>query len=132
MLKTLPLYALQLFFPFCLVAQKATFEFFTRANGLAGNSTTSVTQDDQGFIWLLNDHKLLRFDGRKFLNYPISPDVIGNGLLFYGLTTYEDSLLLLTTRQSVLLLNPKNGKWESFPLSEIPVPKPFGGDGIIW
>lgn len=61
MLKTLPTYVLLLFLPFCLVAQKARFEFFATADGLAGNNTSSVAQDDQGFIWLVNDGKLHRF-----------------------------------------------------------------------
>lgn len=59
-----------------LSAQKARFEFFTAANGLAGNNTSTVTQDEQGFLWFVNSGKLHRFDVRNFVIYPPAAEFV--------------------------------------------------------
>lgn len=107
---------------FCTIAQKATFEFFTTANGLAGNHTSSVTQDDQGFIWFLNESKMHRYDGRNFVIYPIPKELsIGNESLV-GLASWQDSLLFVWSEHFLFLFNPKTGNWRPLKLPKSNIP----------
>lgn len=107
---------LLLLFSFCSAAQKVRFEFYTKANGLVGNAVSNIMQDDIGLIWFLNEGKLMRYDGRRFLAYPLPAGLLqGNGRLF-GMECYQDSLLFLHTEDQILILNPKNGKTASYPL----------------
>lgn len=120
MSKAILLQILLLQIAFCAVAQKAKFEFFSTRDGLAGNHTTSMAQDDQGFLWIVNENKLLRFDGRNFLSYPAPPiELPGSKETPKVVHSYQDSLLFIQTRQYVLLLNPKTGNWQSFKCPEV-------------
>ncbi len=101
--------------PFFASAQEVKIEFFTTEDGLSGNHTNTVTQDDQGFIWFINDYKIHRYDGRNFLVYPAPPpEIPGSGERIQLLASYEDSLLFFIAEYHVLLLNPKTGEWQSF------------------
>lgn len=85
--------ALFVLLPFFVFGQKAKFEFFTNEDGLAGNNTSSVTQDDQGFIWFVNDGKIHRYDGRNFLVFPHPDGMSVSEEPFLGLASWQDSLL---------------------------------------
>ncbi len=54
--------------PLFAAAQKADLRLYTVADGLPQNSTTSIVQDVQGFIWINANGTLTRFDGDQFLN----------------------------------------------------------------
>jgi hypothetical protein len=54
--------------PLFATAQKADLRLYTVADGLPQNSTTSIAQDAQGFIWINANGSLTRFDGSQFLN----------------------------------------------------------------
>ncbi|WP_198175008.1 hybrid sensor histidine kinase/response regulator transcription factor [Spirosoma arboris] len=103
---------------FYATAQKATFEFFTTADGLTGNRTSSVTQDDQGFIWLVNDGKIHRYDGRNFVVYPVPKKLLTNKEHLLGLASWQDSLLFVWSENFPFLFNPKTGNWQSIKLKE--------------
>jgi ligand-binding sensor domain-containing protein len=118
MLKTLPAHILQLLLPFCAAAQKATFEFFTTADGLSGNNTTSVTQDDQGFLWLVNDGKIHRYDGRSFVVYPIPSELSTGQEHLAGLASWQDSLLFVWSEHFTFLFNLKTGNWQPIELKD--------------
>ncbi|MEA5258119.1 ATP-binding protein [Arcicella aquatica] len=112
-----------------VVAQKATFEFFSTDNGLAGNHTSSVTQDDQGFIWFINDGKIHRYDGYNFLIYP-TPDVLtAKQEYISGLTLYQDSLLFVWSEHHQFLFNPKKEHWQPINLK---VKNTLGGRLRFW
>ncbi len=38
-------------------------------DGLSSNLVKSITQDDQGYIWIATDVGLVRYDGKNFINY---------------------------------------------------------------
>ena len=118
MRKTLPAHILLLLLPFCAAAQKATFEFFTTADGLAGNNTTSVTQDDRGFIWLVNDGKLHRYDGRNFVVCPVPDELSAGEEHLAGLVIWQDSLLFVWSEHFPFLFNPKTGVWQPIQLKK--------------
>ncbi|MCB9283575.1 MAG: response regulator [Lewinellaceae bacterium] len=101
-----------LLLPFFGFAQKARFEFFTTANGLTGNNTSTVAQDDQGFLWLVNEGKVHRFDGRNFLVYPSPDELPGGQGPFLGLASYQDSLLFVWSESACFLLDPKTEDWQ--------------------
>ncbi|MVM35203.1 helix-turn-helix domain-containing protein [Spirosoma sp. HMF4905] len=118
MRKVILTHTLLLLISFCATAQKATFEFFTTADGLAGNNTSSVTQDDQGFIWFVNDGKIHRYDGRSFVVYP-APKELSTGKEFLsGLTSWQDSLLFVWSEHFPFLFNPKTGNWQRLQLKQ--------------
>lgn len=50
-------------------AKRYSFTNYNVNNGLAGYHTTSVTQDDQGFIWIGTISGLQRYDGSRFLTF---------------------------------------------------------------
>lgn len=57
------------FWPLFAFAQTAEFRLYTVANGLPQNGIFSIKQDAQGFIWLLHNDYLSRFDGAQFRSY---------------------------------------------------------------
>ncbi len=107
--------ALLIMLPVCVHAQKANFEFYTTAEGLSGNLTHGAAQDRQGFLWILNDYKLHRFDGRSFVLYTLPKELPGSNAGLEGPFLYEDSLLFLFSKTHGILMNPETGVWESFP-----------------
>jgi len=50
-------------------AQSFTSYVYNDENGLASNLAKSITQDDDGFIWVATDAGLSKFDGISFINY---------------------------------------------------------------
>lgn len=80
---------------------------FTDENGLPQNSVKSIAPDRDGFLWLLTEDGLTRFDGRQFLNFDsrelaipgklvhfFYPDATGSHLLALA----EDNRLLMVDR----------------------------------
>ena len=60
----------------CLYSQEArqySFTHYTVSNGLAAYNTHSITQDDQGYIWISTGNGLQRFDGSRFLTFRHNP-----------------------------------------------------------
>ncbi|GAB4034883.1 two-component regulator propeller domain-containing protein [Spirosoma jeollabukense] len=55
-----------------------TFQRFTAANGLPGNTVFSIQEDEQGFLWLSTDNGLSRFDpkARTCTNYNRSDGLV--------------------------------------------------------
>jgi len=99
--------------------QKASFTYYNSSDGLAGNFTGNLTQDDRGFLWLLNDYKLHRFDGRNFVRYPLPENRLSfSGKRFIGLRSYQDSLLAITSESEFYIVNPENDEWISYSYPE--------------
>ena len=108
-----------LLIPFLVCAQKANFHFYTTADGLSGNFTHGAAQDTRGFIWVLNDYKLHRFDGRNFVVYTPPADTSGRRDELVALYRLQDSLLLLLSPSHLYLFEPHTGAWQSFPAPSI-------------
>ncbi|MHB1688161.1 MAG: sensor histidine kinase [Ignavibacteriaceae bacterium] len=53
-------------------AQNFISYVYNDENGLASNLSKSITQDDEGFIWIATDAGLSKFDGSSFTNYQIN------------------------------------------------------------
>lgn len=56
-----------------VTAQQQAAEYwlqhFTDENGLPQNSVKAIAQDDNGFIWLVTEVGLVRFDGHRFMTF---------------------------------------------------------------
>ena len=118
MKKSILAYALLLLSSFCAIAQKTTFEFFTTADGLAGNQTSSVTQDDQGFLWFVNEGKIHRYDGRNFVVYAVPGELLSGQEQLAGLASWQDSLLFVWSERFTFLFHPKTGNWQPIKIKE--------------
>lgn len=105
-----------LLLPLCLKAQKVNFQFYTTEDGLTGNSSNSFMQDVKGFLWLINDGKLHRFDGRKFELLLPPADLEGSDEALVDGKIIQDSLLVALGKKHLLVLNIESGKWKSYPL----------------
>jgi len=106
---------LLLLLPLWASTQTADFRFYTTADGLSGSLTHGVTQDERGFLWILNDYKLHRFDGRNFVVYTPPADTSGKRDELVALYRLQDSLLLLLSHSRLYLFEPNSGVWQSFP-----------------
>lgn len=99
--------------------QKASFTYYNSSDGLSGNFTGNLTQDDKGFLWLLNDYKLHRFDGRTFVRYPLSENQFSfSGKRFLGLSSYQDSLLAISSESEFYIVKPEHDEWTAYPYPE--------------
>ena len=92
---------------FSAKGQKTKFEFFSASEGLVGNNTATVAQDQSGFIWFINEGQLHRHDGRTFLVF--APPVKELG--FLGVAAYQDSLLFIWGDKTAYLFSPSCGNW---------------------
>ena len=56
------------------------FQHFDMSDGLASESAMGITQDSLGFLWILHDNGLSRYDGYNFKIYQRDPkDSLGPG-----------------------------------------------------
>jgi ligand-binding sensor domain-containing protein len=108
-----------LFFTLCSFwtnAQDANFQFYNTDDGLSGNITYDIVQDEEGLIWVTNSGRLHRFDGDRFLKQPLEvacslpgPEKLSS------MAVYQDSLLLLLSDNNrVILFNPKTKHCEVY------------------
>ncbi|PLW94300.1 MAG: hypothetical protein C0591_13085 [Marinilabiliales bacterium] len=101
-----------------LSAQETHFEFFTVDNGLAGNNTSTVVQDNKGFLWFVNAGKMHRFDGRNFLIYNPPGELQEAQEPLLGLASCQDSLLLLWNEKFAFLFNTRSGIWKKVDIKD--------------
>ncbi|MCB0661764.1 MAG: response regulator, partial [Saprospiraceae bacterium] len=99
-------------------AQKATLEFFSQVDGLAGNIVSKPAQDDSGLMWVVCDGKLQRFEGDRFVTHPGRPGYLpGVDELLLEITSYQDSFLLLASAHHLYLFRPASNQWEAFSIN---------------
>lgn len=65
----IPIFLLNIFFPFYLHSQGIAFENLTVDNGLSQNSVLAIVQDNRGFMWYGTQHGLNKYDTRTFKIY---------------------------------------------------------------
>lgn len=116
MIKKLACYCYFFFLPFSVFGQKALFQFYTTQDGLSGSITHNNFQDRQGFIWLHNDFKLHRFDGRRFEIFSPPTNLAGSNEKLIAGKMYQDSLLISLGQKYLFSLNIETGYWQSYLL----------------
>ena len=75
-----------------------------------------VVQGKKGFIWVYNEFKLHRFDGRNFERYTIPHGLPGSDEGIRGGLVYQDSFLISLGEKHLFLLNTQTGVWQSHAL----------------
>ena len=61
-------------------AQSRSIKHYTTADGLPGNVTYKLAQDEEGYLWISTDNGICRFDGLEFKTYN-SPLIKNNEIL---------------------------------------------------
>ncbi|HMQ46969.1 MAG TPA: ATP-binding protein [Saprospiraceae bacterium] len=102
--------------PLFAFAQKANLQFYTTQDGLSGSYTQSIAQDRQGFLWVFNDYKLHRFDGRRFELYTPPAELSTADDRLTGAFIYRDSFLAFFGKKNLFLLNTETANWLAYPL----------------
>ncbi len=68
--------------PYSGVAQTATTRLYTNADGLSTGMPTDVYRDGNGFLWVLGQQAIQRFDGHRFENFNrLVPDTLQRSLI---------------------------------------------------
>jgi signal transduction histidine kinase/ligand-binding sensor domain-containing protein/ActR/RegA family two-component response regulator len=101
------------------------FEFFTKRDGLNGDSIFSIVEDHEGNLWLATEGSVSRFKGGVFTSYPMVKDANGNPT--DAMCIYEDAnhdLWIGTVGAGLARL--RNGKLRSYG------PEQGLFDGKIW
>jgi len=124
-----------LFVSYEVRAQPTYFKNYQTTDGLSNNTVTSITQDQQGFLWLGSRNGLNRFDGTRFkiFRHSISDSLsIGSSSILSLLTDSKGSMWVGTT-QGVYLYDPVQEHFKLFgqvPLGEVRFIKESGGS--VW
>ncbi|HHB92751.1 MAG TPA: response regulator [Thioploca sp.] len=86
------------------------FEHLNVEDGLPSNFTTSVIQDDQGFMWFATKNGLAKYDGIKFIVYKYDPDNIlslSNNYTWFLLKDRTGNLWIATSGGGLNKFDPK-------------------------
>lgn len=104
-----------------LIAQtdiRVRFNVFNSNNGLSKQVIKGITEDKNGFIWLLSDHQLQWFDGSSFHQVPF-----GNGIhqipgsLFYEIHQGTEKDIWIFYNNGYSVYNPFTFSFEHFSFS---------------
>ena len=101
--------------PFLALAQKANFQFYNTQDGLAGSWVHGAVQGKEGYIWVYNEFRLFRYDGRNFEYYPIPSDIARGDKNIRGGIFFRDSFLVSAGEKHLFLLNTSTGAWQTYP-----------------
>jgi ligand-binding sensor domain-containing protein len=84
------LFLLFIYFLSCsLSAQKISFVTYGTNEGLPQSQVTSITQDNQGYLWVGTFGGLGRFNGKDFVTYSTKHGLLNNRISFSSLKTYK-------------------------------------------
>ena len=97
------------------------FEHLTSANGLAGNSVSSIIQDKRGFLWFGTQDGLSSYDGKEFRLFehkPFDDDSLPHNLIQTMFYDKEKDLIWIGTYGGLSSFDPKNGNIQHYVLTE--------------
>lgn len=110
-------------------ADKLRFRHLTEKDGLMNSHIHSISQDDEGFIWIGTEYGLYRYDGQRFnhyVNYPGDTTGINSNVVF-RLFTDSRHTLWVGTFMGLQYFDRKNNRFVDLNLPErirngLPVP----------
>ncbi len=97
--------------------QRVRFNVFNSNNGLGKQVIKSITEDKNGFLWLLSDHQLQWFDGSNFHQVPF-----GNGVhqipgsLFYEIHQGIEKDIWIFYNYGYSIYNPETFSFKHYKL----------------
>jgi ligand-binding sensor domain-containing protein len=108
------------------------FTHYGSSAGVASNEVYSVSQDEQGYIWVGTSNGLQRYDGARFKTFrhdKNNPATIPSNVVFQVLRDKKDNLWLLTASDEIGIFDKKTFTYRKVPLKttdESWVKKPRG------
>ncbi len=97
-------FALSLFFPSILKAERLPIKTYTVADGLLRDTAYKIKQDSRGFLWFCTQEGVSRFDGYAFTNFTVAdglPDRHANDFL-----ETKDGAIYIATSGGLARMNP--------------------------
>lgn len=135
---------LALFIPSLYSQNTFQFEKISVEQGLSQSTVYSITQDEQGFIWIGTQDGLDKYDGYQFITFQYDPhkiNSISNSSVSYLLKDSKNKLWVGTWGGGLNLYKPERNSFETFPI-DIDEKGSIGGSrisfiheskkGIIW
>ncbi|MEP7167966.1 MAG: two-component regulator propeller domain-containing protein [Bacteroidota bacterium] len=99
----------------CVFAQ-ANYQFtrYTQEDGLASSSITEIEKDKTGFLWLMSENGLMRFDGYEFKVFRNNPNNKGSIPLsgFYEMKMDTFGNILFRTTNALCKFIPDSGNFK--------------------
>jgi len=112
--------------------QDFPFHHLTTADGLSSNTTTCLTEDQQGFIWIGTNNGLNRWDGYRMKQY-FHDDADAHSLVFNGIQTlYCDrkGRIWVTTGGGVSCFLPDRNLFINYTVDSDPVHRLKNNSGV--
>jgi signal transduction histidine kinase/ligand-binding sensor domain-containing protein/DNA-binding response OmpR family regulator len=93
-----------------------TIKSYTTENGLPDNSVKSITEDDNGNLWIGTSNGLSQFnpETEKFINYSAADGLNGNDFHSSALLKNEDGSILMGSSKGLNFFNPKEIKQSGY------------------
>lgn len=101
---------------------QANFQFriFTQEDGLASGTLKGIGQDSTGFLWLMSENGLSRFDGYAFKVF--RHDVHNKGSIsssnIYSISVDKNNRIIFNTENSISQYNPDSNTFKSLISSQ--------------
>jgi ligand-binding sensor domain-containing protein len=95
------------------------FTHYGSSSGLASNEVYSVTQDEQGYMWVGTSNGLQRYDGARFKTFrhqKDNPTTIPSNVVFQVLRDKKNNLWLLTASDEIGIFDKKTFTYHKVPL----------------
>lgn len=86
-------------------------------DGLAGNYIRKVQQDKDGFLWVLSNIGLQRFDGVRFIDFNL-PEVVAGGTMEDILIDKKNRLWVYFQNHSIANFNTSTFRWEWYTVEK--------------
>jgi ligand-binding sensor domain-containing protein len=81
--------------------QTVYFKSYTTQEGLPAGTITGLWDDPKGFLWLLSENGLSRFDGNEFIEYrnnPSDPSSLPSSTVISGHSDASGNTFFITSR----------------------------------
>jgi signal transduction histidine kinase/ligand-binding sensor domain-containing protein len=113
------------------------FTRYTQEDGLVSSSVTEIVKDKTGFLWLMSENGLMRFDGYEFKIFRPNSNEDGNlpASNFYEMKTDEYGNILVRTAQALCKYVPPSSSFKKIiPYSDSIHINDWitGAHGIFW
>ncbi|MET0463141.1 MAG: two-component regulator propeller domain-containing protein [Chitinophagaceae bacterium] len=99
-----------------------SFTHYSPAGGLASNETTSVIQDETGFIWIGTNNGLQRFDGSRYITFrrlKNDSSTVPHSLIQQLLFDKQKRLWVLTGDGKVGIFDTRQFTYKEVPIDDI-------------